>query len=466
MTNAFVWAGIKGVPIGLFGKYRRIAMFRKSLNLLVLTVAVLVAGHVTSMAQTAPVGGKVELLKADGTREPVAGALIEAYRTDIKAGSPSGKTNKKGEFAFVGFMLGGTYALSISAPNIEPKIYTGVKAGQEGIVITVSPGDGRKWTEAEVRKVAADEAKSGGRGADPGNQAPEMTAEEKKARAELEAKNKEIEAKNQKIQSSNEIMARAIKEGNDAYAAKNYDVAIAKYQEGIDADPDYYGSAPIFYNNRGAALTTRAVENYNKAVKVSDPTEKIAGLATVKKDLADAVAGNLKAWNLLKAATGEPSEKNNIAANKLKTLQSAKETFLKAAKTEQIDPALMETAKVLLPEYQSVETDVAKKAEADVIMGDLYRVSGDSDNAIIAYKKILETSPDNLDALSGAGFSLINIGYINNDKVAMQEGANFLQRFSAAAPDTNKFKADAVALLDMLKKEQNVAPQKTQKKKP
>jgi len=45
-------------------------------------------------------------------------------------------------------------------------------------------------------------------------------------------------------------------------------------------------------------------------------------------------------------------------------------------------------------------------------------------------------------------------------KKDLQDGSNLLGKFASAAPDTNKFKADALALIDMLKKEQNVAPQK------
>ena len=95
----------------------------------------------------------------------------------------------------------------------------------------------------------------------------------------------------------------------------------------------------------------------------------------------------------------------------------------------------------------------------------MYRVAGDSDNAIVAYRQVLESSPDNIDAMAGLGFSLVNNGYIKNDKTQLQEGANFLQKFATAAPDTNKYKADAVGLIDTLKKEQNVAPVKSAGKK-
>ncbi len=88
--------------------------------------------------------------------------------------------------------------------------------------------------------------------------------------------------------------------------------------------------------------------------------------------------------------------------------------------------------------------------------------------AILAYKALLATSPENVDALAGVGLSLVNNGYIKTDKTLLQEGANYLQKFISVAPDTNKYKADAIGLIETLKKEQNVAPQKLPngKKKP
>jgi hypothetical protein len=93
-------------------------------------------------------------------------------------------------------------------------------------------------------------------------------------------------------------------------------------------------------------------------------------------------------------------------------------------------------------------------------LADLYRVAGDSENAIAEYKKILETSPTDPDAMAGAGLSLVNLGYMNDDKTKLQEGANLLQQFANTAPATHRYKDDAVALIESLKKEQNVTPQK------
>jgi tetratricopeptide (TPR) repeat protein len=438
-------------------------MFRKFFITYIFVGAVVLAGYVGSFGQTAPVNGTVELQKADGSREPVAGALIEVYRTDIKAGFPSAKTNKKGEFSFAGMMFGATFVFSVSAPNCAPTIFPNVKAGQEKLLITLNPGDGRKFSEDEVRQGTAAASKS------TGKETTELSAEQKKAQAEFEAKNKEITAKNEKVLKTNEIVARAIKEGNEAYLAKNYDLAIAKYDEGFVADPDFVGSAPIFLNNKGAALGSRAVETFNKTVKSTEVSEKVAGLASVKKDLADAANSFLRSWNISKAAQpADIVDRNSYESNKLSALRGVKDTFQKAVRTEQVDPALIDAAKVLVPEYLSVETDAAKKAEASLVFADLYRITEDRENAIAGYKKVLESFPDNVDALVFVGIVLVDLGWINNnDKAMSQEGANYLQRFVSIAPDTHKLKSGAVEYLNILKA-QSIIPvkQAPAKKKP
>jgi tetratricopeptide (TPR) repeat protein len=444
----------QNAPILLFLFIGGSKMSRNLIKSFIFSLVVVFAGSIVASARTAPVTGKVELLKADGTREPVVGALVEPFRMDIKASAPSAKTNSKGEFSFAGIQVGPTYFLAVSGPNVAPTFLPNVRAGQERLLITVKPGDGTRLTEEEVRQ-GASAAKAGSA------EKAEMTADQKKAQAEYEAKVKEIDAKNKQAEKVNEVVGRAIKEGNEAFNAKNYDLAIAKYDEGIAVDPEYVGSAPVFYNNRGAALLARAIIYYNAAIKEKDVAEKIAGLGNARKDMLDATNGYKRSWAVLqKAPASEITDKNNFEAAKTNTLRGSRDIFRTAVRTEQVDPEMIEAAKILIPEFVKAEPDAAAKAEANLIFADLYRVAGDSDNAIAAYKKILETSPNDHDALAGAGLSLVNLGYMNDDKAQLQEGANLLQQFASAAPDNHKYKADAVALIDSLKKEQNVTPQK------
>ena len=430
-------------------------MFRKSYFTFVLIGALFVIGHTSGFAQYAAVSGTVEIEK-DGKREPVAAALIEVYRTDIKAGFPSAKTNKKGEFSFAGLPVGAaTFVFSISAPGCAPTIYPNVKAGQEKLLITMKAGDGAKWTEAEVRQAVA------AGGASSAKPSGELTAEQKKAQAEYEAKVKEIESKNTKAKQSDEIIRKALQEGNDAFAAKNYDLSISRYDEGIQADPNFVGSAPVLLNNRATALTSRGVDTYNKNTKSTDITAKLEAFGKVKADFADAISTLNKSIEIIKNATqADLAASPNAEPNRLAAIRGAKEVIRYTVLTEQVGEGVADLATKLIPDYIAIETDVAKQNEGRLLLADLFRVAGDSEKAIAEYRSLLAIAPANLDALSGIGFSLVNLGYIKNDKTQLQEGANFLLRFSSAAPDTNKFKADAVGLLDILKKEQNVAPVK------
>ncbi|MBK9528549.1 MAG: carboxypeptidase regulatory-like domain-containing protein [Acidobacteria bacterium] len=91
-------------------------MFRKSFAQFILIAAIVAVGSISILAQSQPISGTVEVVNADGTRSPVAGALVECFRTDIKASQPAAKTNAKGQFSFAGLQLGWTFILSVSGP--------------------------------------------------------------------------------------------------------------------------------------------------------------------------------------------------------------------------------------------------------------------------------------------------------------------------------------------------------------
>ena len=426
-------------------------MIRRFSILSMFIIAAVLSASVAAVAQTAPIGGKIELKKADGTVVPVEGALVEVFRTDIKSSGPADKTDKKGQFSFAGLAVGATFVVSVSAPGASPTFMPGVKPGMDKINLTLSEGDGRRLTPDEVRQAATQSA--GG--------TVELTEEQKKAQAEFEAKRKEVESKNAKIQQENVIIEAALKDGNAAYQAKNFDVAIAKYEEGINANPTFAGSAPVLMNNRGAALRERAVTTYNQNVKSTDPSVKVAAFGKVKADLGMAAEMHGKAFEILKnAQPGDVTDPKVKADQTASALRGVFDTFRLMALTEQVDETKIEYAKTLIPEYISQETDAAKKEQAKLILGDLYRVTGNADSAVAEYRKALETSPESLEAMAGLGLSLVNAGYINNNKEQLQEGANYLQKFASAAPDSHKYKADALGLIESLKTEQKIQPQK------
>ena len=425
-------------------------MFRKINISCVAAFAVVLMAATSLFAQNAPVSGTVTLKKADGTVVPVEGATVETFRTDIKGSGPAAQTDKKGNFNFAG-LPSGTFVLSISAPGAKPTFLPGVKPGQSNnLKFELEVGDGRKLTADEVREAAAITANGG-----------QLTEEQKKAQAEYEKRKAEVESKNSKILEETKVIEASLKEGNDAYTAKNWDLAIDKYNQGINANPAFAGSAPVLMNNKGAALRERAVATYNANVKSTDASVKVAAFTKVKADLGEAADAYHKSWTILKNAPASELSDPKVKETQMATaIRGAADTFRLMAQTEQVDDTKIALAKEMLPEYINVEPDAARKENSKLILGDLYRVTGDADNAIAEYRKVVEASPENLDGVAGLGLSLVNAGFINNNKEQLQEGANYLQKFASAAPDTHKYKNDAVGLIESLKTEQKIAPQK------
>jgi tetratricopeptide (TPR) repeat protein len=126
-----------------------------------------------------------------------------------------------------------------------------------------------------------------------------------------------------------------------------------------------------------------------------------------------------------------------------------------------VDQSKVDEGVAAFQEYIAVEADPVKKAKAEHDLAQMLFDANAFDRALTEYQKILETSPDDLDALLRSGQALFNIGAINSDKTKYQEAANYLAQFVQKAPDANPFKADAKAILDTLKDQENVKPEKT-----
>lgn len=439
-------------------------MFRKNYFTILLTIALLLAGSVAAFAQTAPVTGKVVIKKADGSTAPAENALVEVFRTDINAKLPSDKTNKKGEFSFAGLPLGATFVLSVSAPGAKPGYLPNVKAGNENILITLDEGDGKRWTEKEVRDAISGAATA----ITPTTNTAELTEEQKKAQAERAKLEAEYAAKKKAVEQQTATVQKALDEGGKAFSSKNYDVAIVKFEEGYQASPEYVGSAPVLLNNKALALRERAVDFHNKSVKETDATAKAELVTKSRKDFADSVAAYNTAWTILKnAPAADINDQQSYQSNKQTTLNGFRHVVSYMIQTEKVEMSQVPAIAALLADYLAFETDSAKKAEAEVFLADIYRIVGDSPNAITEYKKVLEKSPNNADALAGLGLSQANAGYNTDGSIneaMMQEAINNLQRFTEVAPDNHKLKASVKETVDYLKS-QNFKPQKTTRKK-
>jgi tetratricopeptide (TPR) repeat protein len=431
---------------------------RRSYVLNVMAATAVLLFSVCAFAQTDQMRGSVKLAAADGTQTPVVGAIIDVYRTDMKSEYHT-KSDKKGDFVFAGLPFVGTYTVAVSAPGAAPTTRIGVKArADQPIEIVLSPGDGKKLTEAEALAATKSTGPATGGG---------ESAADKANAAALAKKNEEINKENEKITNANKVVGDAFKNGNTALMAKNYDEAIKQYDTGLAADPEHPG-IPSLLTNKSAALRARAVEKYNAAIVSKDDAAKTAGIEAAKADFTAAAEAANKAVEMLnkQPAATDPAEQKQQATNKYYALSSRAEAMrLFATKVDQTKAGEAATA---YQEYEAVETDAAKKSKAEKDYAELlFQTAGDQagyEKAIAEYQKVLQKTPDDPDSLLRVGQALFNIGALNNnDKAKYQEASNYLQRYVEKAPDS-QLRTEAKELIETMKQQANVTPEKTTNK--
>jgi len=427
-------------------------MLRKSFFAIVAVVALLSTAFIAS-AQTGELRGRVTMNQADGTKVPASDVAIDVYRTDV-SGQYKTKTNKKGEFVFAGLPYVGTYIIAASHPAARPSYLPNIKVGRgTDYEINLSPGDGKRLTLEEINAAGKPNTGSSASSGTPKGE----SAAEKAAREEIIRKNAEIEAKNKKIEESNLVVARTFTAGNTALLAKNYDEAIRQYDEGIAADP----AQPALLTQKSAALKGRGVERYNAAITSKDEAAKGPGIEAAKSDFRASAEAIKQAVDILNAqpVPTDPQEQTKFNANKIAALSTRAEAM--RLFVTKVDQSQVDAGQKAYEDYMAVETDPARKLTAQRGLAQMLFDANSFDKALTEYQKILAANPDDTDALVKSGMLLFNIGAMNDDKAKYQEAANFLQQFVDKAPDTDNLKADAKAILEELKNQQNVKAEKT-----
>lgn len=400
--------------------------------------ALLLMSSLLIAAQSAPVRGKVELKKADGSVAPVDKAVIDVYRTDIKAKLPSAKTNKKGEFSFAGLPLGATMSFAVSGPGIKAELLPGVRAGGPDITITVYEGDGKALTEDEVRGALTTTPKQ--------TQTTEETADQKKAREEYEKELKDHEDKKKKVEAANAIVKKSAEEGSSAFNQKNWDVAIVKFEEAINADTEFLPNVTMLTNNKALALRLRGIEAYNKGERQK-----------AHEDLKGSLESSQKVIELIATVT-DPAEVRKYDEAKKTAFANTVEVrglliFTGGDNSDEFSQAAVKD----LNQYLTIETNATEKVKVQISLADRIFEKGNAALAVPVYRKVLESNPNNVDAMGGLGLALTNLHLKNTvqeltaeDKPKLQEATTLLSNFVKNAPDTHKNKEAAKGILAFL----------------
>ncbi|HEX8161314.1 MAG TPA: carboxypeptidase regulatory-like domain-containing protein [Pyrinomonadaceae bacterium] len=396
------------------------------------SAAIIVAAlAAAAAAQVIQASGTVQLTQADGTKVPLAGATVKFFRTDIKQ-EFSTKTDKNGHYVHAGIPLVGTYTIAFSAPGATPFYLNNVRInGSPQNDVTLAPGDGHVLTLEEIRAAAT----RGGAGA-AATAAPADSAEAKKKAAEIEAERKRIESENAKASEVNTKLPEIMKAGNEAFNAKNFDLAIAKYDEGLALD----ARQPNFLRNKTIVLLERGRDKYNAGLKNKDAAGKDAGRADFKAateaaEQAVAVKRELKGAGGGAAAPGQANDDLPFLSTRFDAYRLALQTSA---------PVDNDAAAKAIEEYINAETDPVKKDKAQSSLGDALFFAGKIDESVAKFREVLARNPNNLDAIYGLGIALAaKVTDATKDAAILEEAHDTLQQFVAKAPEGYARKQEA-----------------------
>jgi tetratricopeptide (TPR) repeat protein len=393
-------------------------------------------------AQTTQIEGNVKLKAADGSLKPVAGAQIDIYRTDIK-GQFSIKTDKSGHYIRLGIPVQGTYLVVASGPGCAPQWQTGVRIAQvPSLDFTLNPGDGTTPTYEQV--VAAMKGGGGGGGAPT---APAVSSADR-AKADAAAKERAEKVKEaQALQATLDEAIKHFKAGTDLKTANNYEGAITEFEQAAAVDPGKHKAFVEVAHKSNAQL---AETHYQLGADLFNKKQRDAAKPHFEK----AYEAAKKAIALASTTPDDPSANTDLIVYYGILGKNASLLVELYGETNIID----DTVKAI---DQAETLDAANKGKWEVLKAKMFFNSGRTDEAMTAYKGVLQADPNNVDALFGLGLSLVATG----DKAKVQEGVNYLADFIAKAPPTDRRVADVKAQLDDLKKQQQVEPEKTTRRR-
>ena len=195
--------------------------------------------------------------------------------------------------------------------------------------------------------------------------AAEKTSTGQKSSEENRGNPAEINERNRQIAEKSGKIKRALEDGSEAYNAKNYELAIEKFDEGFRLDPDYAGSAPVFLNNKAQALRLLGAQKYNTAV-----TENRNPSLEANQYFLDSVATYKLAQRLLDEAEIPTDEnlKRVFEIHRSNTARGLMESYQLLVLT---DEARIYEAIEFFENYIKTETDESSRRRAEVKLKEL-----------------------------------------------------------------------------------------------
>jgi tetratricopeptide (TPR) repeat protein len=390
-------------------------------NLALAAIAVLVgAGAGATASAQAPVPLEGSVRKAQ-TNEPVEGAIVDIFRTDVK-GKYETKTDKKGNFTYP-VPQQGTFTVVVSGPGLAPQYEAGVRptVTLKRFDFKMPAGTGARPTLDDVNRAI----KGGGEDAEAAAKRVKDEEEYQKALAE-----------------KSKFDARKIRfdAGVAAVNNKDYPTAITELSAAVDgletADPQFYAELASVGGSNLAEIHYRVgAELY---------TQK-------QKDQAKD--------HLLKAAKAIALAVKFNSTNQVNYAIQGKVLLLLVDKFSMSDNA--EIGAAAFQKAADLETvDQKKKIGYIVKAGDVYRAGYMTDKAIESYKQALTMDPNNAEAYYGIGLAAMGTAVEdqNKQKEYWQLAADYMKAFVDKLPNDPRVAAEVKPLLDTLAKDYKIKP--------
>jgi len=359
-------------------------------------------GNFVALGQAGNIHGQVRYEQAGGVAVPLESATVDLFRLDLP-GKYETKTDEKGHYEFGDVSSVGKYILAFSAPNAEPAALLAV--GLTGHSITLLPGNGKRLTQDEAQALIGVFPSQGN------------------------------ENKDSKI-----IVSRSLEAGNQALAARRYNDAIIDYDRGIKADSH---QAPL-WTGRAIALNMRGADAYNAAIISQGEEAKAVRMKAALLDLRESVEAANKAVELARTGPASQSSEADLPAIRVDALRARAEAMRLLVTT--VDPAQVDAAVAAYQEYLETETDKDLRLQTQRQAAQMLLKLREPAKALLEFQHILESTPDDVEALLGMALSI----YALDDRTKDPEAAAYLQRFVDGAPKSHPRRLEATAVLDYL----------------
>jgi len=417
-------------------------MFGKSLRALFGLGAVMLTLAAVANAQSTQVDGTVKVKNEDGTIKPVAGALVDIYRTDIR-GKFDVKTDKNGHYIRLGIPIQGIYTFAFSGPGCHPTWIPNVKVSlQPTVDIVLDPGDGSTITLEQIQQAGSQQKTAGTK--------PAATQPSAGDKAKAEQEKKEYDAKvkeSQELQANFDQARQHYNTGVELMKATNYPGALSEFEQASTVDPSKHAAMLMLAYRANANLAEAhyqiGVSLFNEKKRPEAKAHFEAAVEAAKRAITN--IGNEKTENNANINNDVVTYYNILVKNVSLLVEHY-------GAAELVD----DTVKAL---DKAEALDAANKNKWELQKAYLYRWSK-PDDAVTVYKSILAADPKNIEALYNMGLTLLG----SPEKEKIQESINTLAAFVDAAPATDKRVPDVKNTIAAIKEQYKIEAEKPAKR--